>query len=308
MLTLAVLGTVWWLGKRAGTEERESVARQTLRFTPAEVTRLELVSAKGACVFDKDTRGAWQIQSPVKYPANNAALAELLSQLSFAECKAVLPAERLGDLDQFGLKTPETLARLRLASGAECELALGRETAVAGDMYARVTRDGVTQYLVVAQGTTLAALLQKDLARWRSGVVFDFTADQVRGLMLHQESKDVAISKDGAAWQITKPLTALADSDAPRVFLAQLLALRATQFVTDNPAEYANYNLNSPYLVLTVNLDGGRTVTLRVGRVDAGEESQYYAQQTALPAVFVITKETVDFLANLLDEVRGTIQ
>jgi hypothetical protein len=306
LITIAVLAYIqFFAGKEPGTYEREMAARQVMNLVTADINHLEITSAKGSFVFNKDDKAAWQMQSPIKYPANGDAISSLLSQLSFTERKVTLDASQLGDLQQslaqFGLKSPETVLKLRTKSGANYELALGKETAVAGALYARIVQDGVENYIVVEQ--SLAPFIQKSLDQWRSSTVFNFTSEQVQGLVLHQESKDVEVKKEGKDWKITKPLTANADENEIRSFLANLLGVQATQFVTDNPAEYTNYSLNSPYLVLDINL-GKENVSLRIGRVDANNETKYYAQQTARPAVFVVQKSTVDFIANLLDAVR----
>jgi hypothetical protein len=306
LITIAVLAYIqFFAGPEPGTYEREIAARQVMNLAAADINHLEITSAKGSFVFNRDDKNTWQMQSPIKYPANGDAISSLLSQLSFTERKVTLDASQLGDLQQslarFGLKSPETMLKLRTKSGANYELALGKETAVAGAMYARIAQDGEENYIVIEQ--SLAPFIQKSLDQWRSDTVFDFTSEQVRGLALHQESKDVEVKKEGEDWQITKPLAANADENEMQSFLASLLGLRATQFVTDNPAEYTNYNLNSPFLVLDINL-GKKNVSLRIGKVDANNETKYYAQQTARPAVFVVQKQAVDFIANLLDATR----
>ncbi|MDR1304649.1 MAG: DUF4340 domain-containing protein [Verrucomicrobiales bacterium] len=306
LITLTVLAGIRFFASRLpGTDEREIAARQVMGLVTADIDRLEITSAKGAFVFHKDEQNAWQLQSPIKYPANGEAIGNLLSQLSFAERKATLDKTQSDDwsrsLEQFGLQTPEIVLKLRAKSGASYELDLGRETAVAGTRYARMVQNGAETYLVVAQ--SLLPFMQQSLDQWRSHAVFGFTADRVRGLSLHQEARDVEIKKVGAEWKISKPLTASADENELRAFLANLLGLRAAQFVTDNPSEYTNYNLHSPYLVLDVYLDAD-PVSLRVGKVEANGETKYYAQQTARPAVFALPDPTVDFIANLLDLVR----
>ncbi|MDR1144988.1 MAG: DUF4340 domain-containing protein [Verrucomicrobiales bacterium] len=306
LITLTVLAGIRFFASRLpGTAEREIAARQVLGLVTADIDHLEITSAKGAFVFHKDEQNAWQLQSPIKYPANGEAIGNLLSQLSFAERKATLDKTQSDDwersLEQFGLQTPETTLKLRAKSGASYELDLGRETAVAGTRYARTVQNGAETYLVVEQ--RLLPFMQRSLDQWRSDAVFGFAADRVRGLSLHQEARDVEIKKVGAEWKISKPLTANADENELRVFLANLLGLRAAQFVTDNPSEYTNYNLHSPYLVLDVYLDAD-PVSLRVGKVEANGETKYYAQQTARPAVFALPVPTVDFIANLLDLVR----
>jgi hypothetical protein len=168
-------------------------------------------------------------------------------------------------------------------------------------LYARITQDGRDSLAVVEQ--TLLAAIQKNLNQWRSSVVFSFDPGRVRGLTLHQEGRDVEVLKDGGGWKISKPLTAGADENEVRGFLAGLLEIRATQFVTDNPAEFGAYNMNSPYLVLDVRLDRG-TVSLSVSKTDAAGEVKYYAQEGSRPAVFALPKETVDAMTNLVDTVR----
>jgi hypothetical protein len=308
LITFAVLAYIqFFAGQSPGTYEKEVAARQVMNLVTDDINHIEITSPKGSFVFNRDDKKKWQMQSPIKYPANSDAISSLLSQLSFVERKATLDASQLGDLQQslsqFGLKAPETVLKLKTKSGDNYELDLGKPTAVAGASYARIVQDGQESYIVVEQ--SISQFILKGLDQWRSSTVFDFTTDQVRGLTLHLESKDVEIKRDNGStvWKISKPLAANADENEMRSFLANLLGLHATQFVTDNSAEYAGYNLNSPYLVLDINL-GKENVSLRIGRVDANNETKYYAQQTSRPAVFVIQKPTVDMLAGLLDAVR----
>ncbi|MDR2462791.1 MAG: DUF4340 domain-containing protein [Verrucomicrobiales bacterium] len=298
LITVAVLGYVQFFGGRqAGTFEREMSARQVLNFKVDNINRLELISDKGSFIFHKDGKN-WQIQAPVKYPANSAAVAGLLSQLSFIERKATLDKNQLGDLSQYGLKTPGTVVKLKDQTGADYELDLGQNTAVAGAVYARIVSGRRESYAVIEQG--VARLAQRSLDQWRSHRVFDFAVDEVTGVVLHEDARDIEIKRDGEWWKIVKPLAADADENEMRAFLAGLQSLQATQFVTDNPAEYTNYSLTTPYLTLDISL-GGETVSLRVGKVEAGEEVKYYAQQTARPTVFAVPTSTVEFISRLLN-------
>ena len=307
LLTALALGYIqFFSSKTAGTAERQSHDRKLLVFEAGEVNRIELVNNEGSFVFTKGDGSGWQIESPVKYPANNQEIEALISELQYQERKSTLDTASLGriekSLEQFGLNPPRFQLKIR-AGNQVSQLDMGRETVRKGSCYGRVSSGGKVQYIILDQ--SLETRLLKKTDQWRNPNILDVTSGGITGLVLHQDAREVALEKDASSWKVLKPLSTPADPAQVSSFLSNLLALHADTYPTDNPADHALYGLNSPYLVFDVKL-GQEIRSLRVGRMENNGVVSYYGQMSPRPAVFKLEKAAVEMLSGLLEKVRDS--
>ncbi|MDD5260670.1 MAG: DUF4340 domain-containing protein [Methylacidiphilales bacterium] len=305
VITISILAFIqFYDNKMPGTIERESRIRKLMVLEADQIRNIELTTSEGSFVFAKTPGSEWQIESPVKYPANGGLIGSLASELEFQERRATLDPKQMGDLDkaleQFGLKQPRIQIKVRTAQDTY-QLMIGRETVRKGAVYGKIVHGKAQEYIILEQ--SLETLLQKTLDQWRSPKVFDFVSSGVTGMVLHQDTKEVDLEKDSSVWKLLKPLSTPADIDQVNSFLGNLLGIQAVKFLTDNPADYANYGLNSPYLVFDVKL-GQDTQSLRIGKTEANGAVQYYGQLISRPAVFAVEKPTVDLISALLEKTR----
>lgn len=109
---------------RPATAPGNADASPVFRFEEADVVRLHIETQGQAVTFEQDDQGFWQMTSPDQYPAEEAAIAFLLSRLT---TDGLLKTTTIDAANQaeFGLQVPFATVELTLADGSTHSLALG---------------------------------------------------------------------------------------------------------------------------------------------------------------------------------------
>ncbi|NJK92173.1 MAG: DUF4340 domain-containing protein [Blastochloris sp.] len=307
-LALLTLGLVLYLvltgWESPGTVEKERQAEKLMVIEAEKVVRLELVTEEGSAVLNKNAEGGWQMESPLPYPADEAEVGSLLSELEFARRVNTLNMKEMADadqaLEQFGLKK----GRFKITVRGEKKnyiLTLGNETARPGLIYA-LLEDGKRQDVLVID-KALETLLDKPLNAWRTRSLFSFQTADVTAIQLRKDGAEAEIVKEGMLWKVLKPITTMADENEVASYLANLAGATLTEFVSDNAADVASYGLSSPALALDLRM-GEKTEGIRLGSAVAGEPGQFYAQLTSRAPVFKISGELVEALNQTMEKLR----
>ena len=114
-----------------------STAPVILKINPADVT--ELVIKQKETGHAKKTDGQWQITEPKPYPADQEAVAGVLSTLSGLNADRVVE-EKASDRKQYGLDPAQVELDISGKDGTR-HLLLGDDTPAGGDVYAALTTD-----------------------------------------------------------------------------------------------------------------------------------------------------------------------
>ncbi|MCF8723668.1 hypothetical protein LQ236_001688 [Nitrospina gracilis] len=111
--------------------------------------------------------------------------------------------------------------------------------------------------------------------------------DRAEKLLLFQESdvekltlqRGKAVTRirrlDKNSWQIEEPVQAKASRSAVDQLIYELETARHSRIVEDNPADIAPFGLDSPRLIVTVHLKGGKTLSLELGNASPIGHSHY---------------------------------
>lgn len=304
LVALAFCLYLYIKGGEPGTLAKEEEAARLVILSQDSIQRIELTNPSGTYVFQKNAGGGWDMEKPVKFPADPGAIGTFLSELENAAKQRVIKPSELGDyqaaMQQFGLKDPRITARFQ-TSREVVELQVGGKTP-SGDLFYAMVRDPKKQELTVVDDV-IESLLMQNLDLWRNPQVFDFTSGQVTALQLRKGSQEVEVAKDEKAWNITKPLKEEAVEDQVQAFLSAVSALRAENFVSETGSDPAQYGLNAPAYTLEVKL-GEKSQVLRVGKARADKPGQVYAQFGDRPAVFTLSEKQADAIGQLLETVR----
>jgi len=304
-LMVLMLGTLSFLQKNTPGTER--ALRESKRMTLLPVRdgdRIELQTAKGKFLFQKDKGAEWRILSPVETGADGNTIGQLLSEVQFVELMQTFPSEAKteANLQTFGLGRPSRTLKVATPEG-ELVVEIGRETPRPGGVYVRVRQPGSGEQLMVVQNQLVEAM-DKELAAWREKRVFPLVVPEVTGWWMRQGALEVEVQKNPEGrWTVRRPVEAPADPAAVDAVLGEISALKALDFVADSEGELALYGLTAPAQSFEVKTASTNRI-LQVGLVDPKNTNQIFAKMADRPSVFTLARSSLDSLGKLPDRIR----
>jgi hypothetical protein len=116
--------------QQAAVDQAEGASSPVFTFDEAAVTALHIETDGQAVTFERDDDGFWQMTEPESGPAEEAAIAFLLSRLTTDGLTQTLTMAET-DQEAFGLAVPFATVDLTLADGTTHQLILGELTSAA---------------------------------------------------------------------------------------------------------------------------------------------------------------------------------
>jgi len=304
-LLLLMLGSLSFLQKQTpGTERGERESKRMTMLPVREADRIELKTVKGTFSFRKPKNGEWQLLKPVETGADATTVGQLLSEVQFVEKLQTFPGEARteANLQTFGLGQPTRSLTVATPEG-ELSVEIGRETPIAGGVYAKVRQPRSGEQLFVVQNQ-LAEAMDKDLNAWREKRVFPLVVPEVKEFWMRQGATEVEIQKtEEGAWMVRKPVEAPADPAAVQSVLGEISALRAADFVADSEGDLALYGLTAPAQSFEVKSQATNRI-LQIGQANPKDTNQVFARMADRPFVFTLPKTSLDPLGKLPERVR----
>ncbi len=302
LVTLALFGYIALVDRgKQSTEEHLRTEKQVLRFKSQNVNWLRIAGSDHSVTLEKKDNH-WWISSPIRAEADDAAVDRVLTELEFLESERTIPAKEVGGgdvLKQWGLAAPSLTIEFR-AGKESYGIAVGRKTAVRDLLYARAIQDGnAPVYLVNA---AVVDRLNKTVDDLRNRVVFGFDSLFVQRCGIEQAGStplSVEVVRQGAKWQLLKPLTARADATKVDEWLSALTTLRVHKFVSDDGAALNRYGLASPSDQMWIDEKGEKPKEERllIGTAVPGNPNEIYAKKLSDNSVFTLPAATVQQLA-----------
>jgi hypothetical protein len=313
-LTLA-LGLVCYLTfidkKIPGTREQEESENQLFKFDQDAVTGLEIGNVHGSFVFQKKD-DHWEITSPVNTLADSPTIGEILSQIAYAQPQRTIPIDSSdkateGNLKAWGLDPAAERVVIHLKDRS-LELLVGRKIAINDSVYARTSGRRNAPVRIIP--SVVKTVLQKSLSDFRSRDVFDFESTAVTGVSSRvantatTPAQDCEVDLKDGKWTLQKPVIARASGVDVQNLLSRILALRVTDFITDDPSNLAQYGLTSPTATLSVTVAPDEESVLQIGLPVPGKTDEVYAQRLKSNSIFTLTQTSVNELLRALPNVR----
>ena len=153
------------------------------------------------------TDGKWQITGPKPYPADQEAVAVVLSTLSGLNADRIVE-ENASDRKQYGLEPAQVELDISGKNGATQRLLLGDDTVAGGDVYAALVTDPRVFTIASYNKSSLA----KSLNDLRDKSLLTLSADKVSRVELIRKGEDLEFDRTKDGWQILKPSSSPADS------------------------------------------------------------------------------------------------
>jgi hypothetical protein len=294
VVVLATLGGVlYWSQHHKPAEESAAVPASTapviVKINPADVSQLTIKQKEPVTL--KKTNGKWQIMEPKPYPADQEAVAGVLSTLSGLNADRVVD-EKTSDRRQYGLDPAQVELDMSGTDGTR-QLMLGEDTPTGGDVYAALATDPRIFTIASYNKSSLA----KTLNDLRDKSLLTLSADKVSRVELLKKGEDLEFDRTKDGWQILKPSSSPADSSAVNALVSTLTNARMDLSTTTDAA--AAFARATPLATAKVTGDAGvQTLEVRKNKDD------YFAKSSAAEGIYKVDSSLGQALDKKVDDFR----
>jgi hypothetical protein len=293
MLAAALAAAIWVLNtyfQPAPAGEKPALAG----LRAGAVTGIRVIPAGGREISVLRTNQTWQLDKPLVYPAQGAAVDGLLGALEKLAPTVVFSAGEMSshkDADaEFGFDNPQFT--IDLASGdREWHLRVGKNTATGDGVYVRIV--GATGALVT--GTAWLQFLPHDANSWRDTKLVDVPG-MVDWLVITNGAQAIELRRDvtNHLWRLVRPLQARANNLLITSALGQLQAAAVSRFVTDDPkADLTGYGLDPASLDVWFGSGTNLLTAVHGGKEVSDLPGEVYARREGWSTVLSAPKEAL---------------
>jgi hypothetical protein len=243
-LVLAVVVAYIFLVDRPQARRAEE-AKRLIQVAPKDVTRITLVSSKGAVDLARRDATHWELTNPIHVPAGSFAVSNMLDAVT-----GVIPQHSLGsagNLKEYGLDKPQAQITLTSAKG-QTTLEIGNASPVGSASYARVLPGGGLYQI----DTSTKEALSKSASELRQRTVADFANADVQKVRIASPAGTLVLARVASdRWKFEGPHAWPADDFKVTDLFFPLTTNEAKAF-HDGVTDLSSYNLDHP--VVTVDL------------------------------------------------------
>ena len=271
----------------------------------ATITSLQVIPAGTREISALRTNGVWQLEKPVAYPAQAAAIESLLATL-----EKLSPALRLtaGELRgrknsdaEFGFENPR-FSIVAEAGEQRWQLLVGNSTAPGDQVYVRVV--GVDGVFIT--DTAWRPQLPRSANEWRDTALLAAATD-CDWIVITNGTKSIELRRDATnhLWRMTRPLLARADGARITAALQQLRTARVTQFVSDDAkADLTAYGLQPAELDVWIGHGTNRLAAVHAGKSSPENPDRIFARREGWNAVVALAKSTFSAWRGTVNDFR----
>lgn len=286
------------------TDRRQEMARRALRFDPAKVVGLRLVTDDLQVVLEKKDE-QWRITSPVQTRADAGQVARVLDHLELLERGEVISGRQQRKqnltLADYGLDQPR--ARIVVQEGArEITLLVGRDAPLGGNLFIKEA----SKASVIAVSTNLLGELPRAVTDLRDRRLFlGFPGDATRLDLRRRDGLLQLARSEQGVWRMQKPFVGRAAYAAVQDLMDSLYEARAVDFVADSFAAASLYGLDEP--AAQVSIVGGRKLgeqVLLLGKPVDGNPGQVYATVQGTETIVTVDQGLLQALGVKADDLR----
>lgn len=277
------------------SESDEANEKPAFTLQPSDITSLTILRNGTSATFEKRADGYYMTQ-PLATQADQSTVGAITSELSSERVVRTLAATP-EQLATFGLTNPAVTLQFSLQNGTKHTLKLGNKDFSGFNVYAII--DGSKDVSILSN--TILTSSDKPADDFRDQSVLHFQPNDATSFDLKNDSGEIAAMKRDSTWKLEKPRAVAADGPAISSFLDSISTARVASFVDDASSDLSKYGLTSPAVNLRIDLAGGKTTELKVGKKAA---SAYFAMVASQPFVFRINDTTYKTLSQKYFDLR----
>jgi hypothetical protein len=244
--------------------------KRLLTFDTAKLTRVQLVSSKGAVEFGKNGSGEWQMIKPQPYRVDNSQVEELVRKLGDAKMDLAASPEDQKKADA-AFASGQTVSTVKVTDASGTQILDVRKNK--DDYYARSS---------VVKGdykipSDLGQALDKSVDDFRNKKLFDFGFSDPKKVGIQQGASDKTYVLSGRDWKLDGQTM---DPGTVQSFIDKLRDLAATKFVTTG--------FTTPAAAITVTAKTTEKVEF------SKSPDGYVARRENEPTLYQLDAKTVD--------------
>lgn len=122
--------------------------------------------------------------------------------------------------------------------------------------------------------------------------VLDIETAQIQGLTISDGTAQVRLVVQDGVWQVIEPEPGAADGNTVVFQVDDLAHLQAKQVIAETIDDPASFGLASPALTVTLELAGGGSEQIRIGRLAPGGAG-YYVQRAGEAWLYLVSPYTL---------------
>jgi hypothetical protein len=276
---------------------------------PADITALEINPAGAREISVVRTNDTWQLQKPLVYPAQTAAVQALITALEKLPVVTRLAANEVQGSKSaagFGFDNPQFTLAIEIGDSRQ-QLIIGNKTPPGDQVYVR--RVGEPGAFVV--GADWLNLLPHAPNDWRDTSLVD-AAGTCDWMVITNNPKSLVMEfrrdPTNQLWRMVRPLQARADSARLDTAIQQLRDGRVTQFVTDDPrADLTSYGLKPADLDVWLGRGTNFATAVHIGRtLPTNNPAQVYVQREGWNTVLAAASDTFAPWRGQVNDYRDT--
>jgi hypothetical protein len=258
----------------------------------ADIDRVELASDDGNIVIVKQAN-EWQIESPLKAPADIGTVNALLGGIIQNPIHRVLPSDQIGELSEYGLS--DTSESITLYGGGKVllDLKLGDRNPTGSDFYAKKGGGGE----VFTTAVQIVDKLVYDPNHYRTRMPIRIDVDSVSSLVFTYPDSYWRLDRrsDTGNWYISEPEMFRAKNSKISRILSQLESMQVTVFLNQRLPDDDAHGLNSPEVVveITSKIDNRTKTTKIILGETSVEKNAIYARLSDLPDEDVLIEASI---------------
>jgi hypothetical protein len=292
LLVAVALGSVVYYVVRKDKAENtgrdsEEANKPAFNFKAEDVASLA-VTRGGQTVRLERQSDKWQITEPVKTEADQSAVESLLSSLTGATVErtlAMTESLRRGA----GLESPAVTVEVKLKTGAQHKVALGKQDPTGAAAYALLDQNQD----VALVSTSLLTSADKSLDDLRDKTILNVNRDDLTRVEVKNPHLKLVAEKNAEGKWLVKEPADKKDKGAPTDKVFAFETARASE-VIDTPAGDVAAKFASPPVVVRLTDKNGQTTVLELSAADG---DNIYARVTGRAAVYKTGKQLLEDLS-----------
>lgn len=287
--------------RRAGTARR---ARGHAALFPDDRVEWIEFTRDDQRIVCRRQNGVWMIEEPYKAPADEAAMARILTELRRYQFGRVITREerirREAGLGDYGLVRPRIT--VSMGDGERRRVVhFGRISPVGTMVYLKEDRSDD----VIAVETNILTALPATVHELRNRKLVTGRPQAVRRLELQSGSGFISLAQsvDGI-WYMRQPVEDRADAARVQSVIEQLDQVHIADFISDAVSDAAPYGLEETGMTVTIGYKDGREDTYRLGRPVGPDRPEIYVLSERDGAVYAVKNSIRDALSITCDQLR----
>jgi len=239
--------------------------------------------------FEKNSSGAWQVISPVEFPAEPLIVDGFVSLMKLTPRLRHLSAQGL-DLNEFGFDSP----RMRICAGISGEekcLLIGGKSVIGEDAYAKWENES-TYFLVEP---VFLKSFDKTLYMVRKKQIFNLLDDEITEIRFESSKKEIRIIREGKNWVLKKPIESQIGPQAMDSLMTELNSLYVKEFLDDQNKDKLKSKVAKADRAIRIHFRDGSEQVLIQGK-EAGGRDAYYASLNQPETIFLVSHGKLNHL------------